>query len=696
LNPGDVIGEWVIERTLGKGGMGTVFLCHHRDDERDKAALKIFPAWSTDEDGFKRFERECEVLSRLDHPGIVPLKSRHSSSGRDPGASVYWLAMAFIDGPSLEARLDSGPLSPGYAAAVFHQVADALAYAHQRGVYHRDLKPANLVLGADGARLVDFGIALQKERTRLTALGTFAGTLAYMPPEVVVDERVSPDPVLGDMYGVGVVLYEALTAQRAFATEPGLSDRARQMRILKAKMACEILDPGEGIPMPLREAVRQATNPDPELRLKRWASFQSLMEQVPFEADTDPAARLAERPAVDPSPISGSGFRRRSSRPSRLTRPGRRVPAASYPTEAEVERPALAPPKERPAPALAWAEFDEGPYDSGFTEAAQIRAARMPEDLGAQDDPTEDTSRAAAAAVAFDRPIAPVDEPDEVVDALPAGALATPAQPRGVLSSTPAAAPSAPARTGGLASRAPTAGAAKAAPAPAVNPAPPLPAPPPPRPPAPPVTAAGADDVEAWQRRRRLGAILLGLLTMSALTTALILLAVFRPFGLDQYRFAPEHLFGSAQPEVVAAPADPAGPPPLGGAAAEEVEVADLLEWKDTGTRRPPLPWPKAGRRTPGAKGGGGGGSTTVAAAPRETARSEAVFKTMGGQQADVYIDGKRRGATPLKLHLKPGEYKLKFAGGDGDVEKWVEIKAFGVEEFVFDPGALKITYVLK
>ncbi|HMV66382.1 MAG TPA: serine/threonine-protein kinase, partial [Myxococcota bacterium] len=409
MKAGDAIGEWVVVRTLGKGGMGTVFLCHHRDDESNFAALKLFPSWSTDEDGFKRFQRECDVLGRLRHRGIVPLKAGTTSFGRDAGSGVYWLAMEYVDGPSLEARLDHGPLPPGYASDVFHTLAEALEYAHRQGVFHRDIKPANIVLGSDGVRLVDFGIALQEEKARLTAVGTFAGTLAYMAPEVVVDDRSRPDPVLGDIYALGVVLYEAITARRAFATESGLSERERQMRILRMKMSAHVLDPGDDVPPPLRELVRRATAPRPDDRIQGWSEFRSFLEEVPFAhdlpivVDMTPAARNDEEdlPMGD---STATGYRRRVTRPARGLRLGRR-PSYAPSTDPSGVRPPMPAGPSAPQ-GRAFTSFD-GDNDSGFTE------------LPSRDDVTEATEHPSDTlhAIGEGRPLAELRRAERAAEA---------------------------------------------------------------------------------------------------------------------------------------------------------------------------------------------------------------------------------------------------------------------------------------
>jgi hypothetical protein len=127
---------------------------------------------------------------------------------------------------------------------------------------------------------------------------------------------------------------------------------------------------------------------------------------------------------------------------------------------------------------------------------------------------------------------------------------------------------------------------------------------------------------------------------------------------------------------------DATGPGTLG----DELAVTDA--WRDTGAAAAPLPWPKAEAVT---KSPAVATTTTRAAEPKQEKRP-VFFSSASSEDADVYIDGRRRGSTPVTLHLKPGTYRLKFAGGDGDATKVIDVKQFGVDEFVFEPGALKIT----
>jgi serine/threonine protein kinase len=810
LKPGDTIGDWIVVRTLGKGGMGTVFLGHDHSDESDLAALKIFPAWNADDDGFKRFRRECDVLGRLRHRGIVPLKDGTVAFGRDPATGIPWLAMEYVDGPSLEARLDHGPLPAGYAASAFDTLADAMDYAHAQGVFHRDVKPANIVLGADGVRLVDFGIALADEKTRLTAVGTFAGTLAYMAPEVVVDDRTTPDPVLGDIYAMAVVLYESLTATRAFSTPPGLAERDRQVRILKMKMNTAFLDPGEGVPAPLRELVKRATAARPDERVQTWAEFRSWLQQVPFGHDipvvVDMSASINTSSDMEEYPENVTGYRRRVARPERGLRLGRRpnypagpttdsgvvlpsvaaapAPVAPVAVAPVVVAPVVAPapipaPPGAPAPLPPPAAAAEVPrsfmayddLDSGF------------HDLPAQDDQTEATSADGplSAAPAPVRPAppparAPVVPPPAPPPPFAAASPASPASPV-----TPSAPPSAAPRAAASVEAAPplaarpgafpqsprwedmptvqgaplpdldfaddpepppasppveaanrpviTRGAAPAKPAQAPAPKPvaapvvtaPKPAPPPvavavANPPAPP---------KKDEEDRKMGLLLplLGLLVVGMLLVGVGGLYLSGAFGgsdrgvtiAGNTASAPGGGTpgGSAKPGDVGASgggasgggASGGGAGASGGAAGGAEAEDDGLAWHDTGLKQERVAWRAGGaaagvqgdpaRGAATARGEKAGGGAPAAGGDRTRSSEIKVFFTSAGDApADVYLNGRRRGTTPLALQLEPMEYELEFAAKDARSGRTIEVKTYGANEFRFDAVKRKINAV--
>ena len=249
----------MVEEPLGEGGMGAVYRVHSALTERLQAALKILKTTSEPE-ARERFVREAESLSALSHPGIV----RVMAFGEDPVRGLPYLAMELAVGETLKSRLQRGPLSPAEAVTAFAPLASALEHAHTSGIHHRDVKPANVVLCRDGTvKLVDFGIATNDDWDTLTT-GGHLGTLPYLPPEIFRGER--PDPRAIDVYGVGLMLYEALTGTRPFQVPPGLTAAGVAAAIGTRKLQQQSFDLGEGFPAALRGAVLQATHPLPAHR----------------------------------------------------------------------------------------------------------------------------------------------------------------------------------------------------------------------------------------------------------------------------------------------------------------------------------------------------------------------------------------------------------------------------------------------
>ncbi|MGB4706971.1 MAG: serine/threonine-protein kinase [Fuerstiella sp.] len=207
------IGPFIIDRQIGVGGMGIVYSAIYPVNGK-KVALKVLaPGLMSDEKLMKRFEREIDILKRLDHPNIV----KYYGGGTENNQRYY--AMEFIDGGSLQQVLKRRTrLSWEQAIHVGRQVSSALEHAHNAGVIHRDLKPANLFLSRKGRlKLGDFGIARDTEATALTAAGKTVGTYAYMAPEQI---QVGP-PITGktDLYALGCLLYEVLVGETPFQSE---------------------------------------------------------------------------------------------------------------------------------------------------------------------------------------------------------------------------------------------------------------------------------------------------------------------------------------------------------------------------------------------------------------------------------------------------------------------------------------------
>ena len=211
------LGNWVIDRELGQGGMGEVYLAHEAAPDGAApprpAAVKVLAVGLAQDAGFvARFQREIAILRGLDHPHVVRLYE----SGSHEGRSYY--VMEYVDGPNFEEiLLAEGRLPWAEVLDVAIQVCPALKHAHDRGIIHRDLKPSNLLRARDGTvKLSDFGIARVFAATHLTATGGVVGTAEYLSPEQAVGK---PAGKRSDLYSLGVVLYALLVGKPPFQGE---------------------------------------------------------------------------------------------------------------------------------------------------------------------------------------------------------------------------------------------------------------------------------------------------------------------------------------------------------------------------------------------------------------------------------------------------------------------------------------------
>jgi hypothetical protein len=222
----------------------------------------------------------------------------------DPSRSLLYLVMELAIGETLKDRLARGPMPLPEALRTFVPLAAALDHAHEAGIFHRDLKPANVVLCDDGTpRLVDFGIAGGAAGQTLTGTGQM-GTLAYLPPEVF--RGVVADPRGIDVYGFGLLLYEALTGTRAYAVEPGLTPAAAAASVGVRKLKQERLALAGDFPQALRDAVAAATDPDPAARPTMGEfrkALQSLVDRRGAAAFVPPAPPPRPQPAPAPVPV---------------------------------------------------------------------------------------------------------------------------------------------------------------------------------------------------------------------------------------------------------------------------------------------------------------------------------------------------------------------------------------------------------
>jgi WD40 repeat protein len=204
-------GDYEIISEIARGGMGVVFRARQMSLNRPVALKMILAGQLANETEVLRFHTEAESAANLDHPGIVPIFEVGQHEGQ------HYFSMGFVEGQSLSQSLMSGPLPPREAAALLAKVADAIEYAHRRGVIHRDLKPANILIDAGGRpRVTDFGLAkkLQSD-SALTRSGQIMGTPSYMPPEQAAGGRGEVGPA-ADVYALGATLFALLTGRPPF------------------------------------------------------------------------------------------------------------------------------------------------------------------------------------------------------------------------------------------------------------------------------------------------------------------------------------------------------------------------------------------------------------------------------------------------------------------------------------------------
>jgi eukaryotic-like serine/threonine-protein kinase len=314
LTPGSRLGRFEISTVLGQGAMGVVYLANDPQIGRPVAIKTVRPGMARDETAIEieeRLRKEARLAGRLQHPNIVTIYD----VGRD--GDDYFIAMEYVEGKSLTRYLvapDDLPLPA--KIAIVRQTAEALAHAHERGVLHRDIKPGNILIARDGrVKVTDFGIGRFTTATTsdLTRTGQMIGSPAYMSPEQVRGESLDGR---SDLFSLGVVLYELLTAVRPF---PGESITTLVYQILHT----EPRDPLElkaSLPPATREVMARLLAKQPEKRPADAHAFQkelSRIESIQRESEMTrravaPAAMAVKPGAAQPAPpapptvVSGS------------------------------------------------------------------------------------------------------------------------------------------------------------------------------------------------------------------------------------------------------------------------------------------------------------------------------------------------------------------------------------------------------
>jgi serine/threonine-protein kinase len=317
------LGPYLLQKKLGQGGMGAVYVGVHQTLQSARAIKVLLPT-EVDEAVVERFMREGVISASLRHPNIVEIFDVGEQD------DIHFLVMELVEGESLLNLLRStGALPLERAVGLLRQIAAALDYAHARGVVHRDVKPSNVIVDPDDhVTLIDFGIARALDESRLTRVGVVVGTFEYMAPEVVTEGGGSPG---ADRYALGIVAYQMLTGRVPFTGPSAHSIMYRQVH--DPPPPPSELRPD--LPGPAEDALLRQLAKSPDDRFPSAQAFvdalAASLRKHPFETQATAIADIT-RPGFDhPTPGSGQTPLPRSGRATRpataatLTPPGARA-----------------------------------------------------------------------------------------------------------------------------------------------------------------------------------------------------------------------------------------------------------------------------------------------------------------------------------------------------------------------------------
>ncbi|MBI4470974.1 MAG: protein kinase [Acidobacteria bacterium] len=297
---GRMFGPYQIKSLLGRGGMGEVYLAEDTRLDR-KVGLKLLPAHLTrDPDRMRRFLQEAKAASAISHPNVAPIYEVGEAEG------INFIAMEYVEGETLEARMKAGPLRSNEILHIGVQVAEALAEAHSKGIVHRDIKPGNIMVTPRGlVKVLDFGLArvIRKEglppggdfsSETTTGPGVVMGTVGYMSPEQV---RGHATDHRSDIFSFGVILFEMLSGRRPFQGE----SPAEVMNAILKEETPALDQANRTMPPALERVVTHCLEKNPEERFQAVSDVAFILEGM---------SGLSDSTSATPAPSPGRAISR--------------------------------------------------------------------------------------------------------------------------------------------------------------------------------------------------------------------------------------------------------------------------------------------------------------------------------------------------------------------------------------------------
>lgn len=331
---GSQLGKYQIQASLGKGGMGMVYIGYDPQLDR-QVAIKVLAPHLVWEEGFvERFLREARAAARIKHANIVTVFDVGQEQDH------LYFVMEYLEGQTLAAYIrQRGALPIDEVLSILHPLADALDYAHQHGLVHRDIKPGNIMIG-NGLRvtLTDFGIARAAEETRLTTTGTLMGTPEYMSPEQAWGEEVGHKT---DLYSLAIVAYEMLSGRVPFSGTTPHAVLYKQIH----EPPPPIRDSRPDLPEGVEAVLTRALDKTPE---KRYGTTQAFVDEL----EAALTSRLEMPPEEAPTQlVAGEMDAQPQDEPTQLVAPAEAVPTSTEPAATPLRKKVTA---KRRVPVLFW------------------------------------------------------------------------------------------------------------------------------------------------------------------------------------------------------------------------------------------------------------------------------------------------------------------------------------------------------